>query len=103
MGVLNLESSLLIYGISGFLFFAIKHIRKPGNHGKFFLAHFSWYGDYLSVWSTFLSILCDQDLTFKVLLKVINENLPLKLESSFFVIKEKIALTLQSDCFLRVF
>ena len=45
------------------------------------------------IWSTFLSILCDQDLTFKVLLKVIKENLPLKLESSFFVIKAKIVLT----------
>ena len=43
--------------------------------------------------STFQSILCDQDLTFKVLLKVIKENLPLKLESSFFVIKAKIVLT----------
>ena len=93
MGVLNLESFLLIYGISGFLLFAIEHIRKPGNHGKFLLAHFSWYGDYLSVWSTFLSILCDQDITFKVLLKVINEDLPLKLESNFFVITAKTVLT----------
>ena len=45
------------------------------------------------IWNTFLSILCDQDLTLKVLLKVINENLTLKLESSFFVIKAKIVLT----------
>ena len=44
------------------------------------------------IWSTFLSILFDQDLTLKVLLKVIKENLPLKLESSFFVIKAKIVL-----------
>ena len=44
-------------------------------------------------WSTFLSILCDQHLTRKVLLNVIKENLPLKLESSFFVIKAKIVLT----------
>ena len=44
------------------------------------------------IWNTFLSILCDQDLTLKVLLKVIKENLPLKLESSFFVIKAKIVL-----------
>ena len=43
-------------------------------------------------WSTFLSILRDQDLTLKVLLKVIKQNLPLKLASSFFVIKAKIAL-----------
>ena len=45
------------------------------------------------IWNTFLSILFDQDLTLKVLLKVINENLTLKLESSFFVIKAKIVLT----------
>ena len=44
------------------------------------------------IWSTFLSILCDQDVTLKVLLKVIKENLPLKLENSFFVIKAKIVL-----------
>ena len=30
-----LESFLSISGISGLSFFAIKHIRKPGNHGKF--------------------------------------------------------------------
>ena len=44
------------------------------------------------IWSTFLSILCDQYLTFKVLLKVIKENLPFKFEGSFFVIKVKIVL-----------
>ena len=32
-----LESFLLISAISGFLFFAIEHIRKPGIHGKFFI------------------------------------------------------------------
>ena len=30
-----LRSLLWISGISGFSFFAIEHIRKPGNHGKF--------------------------------------------------------------------
>ena len=45
------------------------------------------------IWSTFLSILCDQDLTFKVLFKVTEENLPLKLESNLFVIKAKIVFT----------
>ena len=55
------------------------------------------------IWSTSLSILCDQDLTLKVLLKVIKENLSLKLESSFFVIKAKVVLTQQGDCFLAVF
>ena len=45
------------------------------------------------IWSTFLSILYDQKLTLNVLLKVIKENLPLKLEGSFFVIKAKIVRT----------
>ena len=31
----------------GFRFFAIEHIRKPGNHGKFSEAHFSRYWVYL--------------------------------------------------------
>ena len=35
MGVFNLESFLCIFGISGFSFFTIEHIRKHGNHGKF--------------------------------------------------------------------
>ena len=30
-----LESFLLISGISGFSFYAVEHIQKPGNHGKF--------------------------------------------------------------------
>ena len=42
--------------------------------------------------SIFLSILCVHDKTLKVLLKVIKENLPFKLEGSFFVIKAKIVL-----------
>ena len=33
--VFYLESFILISGISGFSFFAIEHIRKSGNHGKF--------------------------------------------------------------------
>ena len=44
------------------------------------------------IWSTFLSILCDQGLTFKVLLKVIKKDLLFKLEGRFFVIKVKIVL-----------
>ena len=44
------------------------------------------------IWSTFLSILCDQDLTLKVLLKVIKENLPLKLEVAFLLLKPKLYL-----------
>ena len=38
-----LESFVLISGISGFSLFAIEHIRKPGNHGKFSEAHFLRY------------------------------------------------------------
>ena len=55
------------------------------------------------IWTTFLSILCDQDLTFKELLKVIKENLPFKLEGRFFVVKAKIVLRKQRDYFLAVF
>ena len=44
------------------------------------------------IWSTFLSILCDQDTTLKVLLKVIKENLPLKLEVAFLLLKPKLYL-----------
>ena len=40
LGPLDLESFLLISGISGFSFFAIEHIQNPGNHGKFLEAHF---------------------------------------------------------------
>ena len=31
----NLEGFFMISGVSGFSYFAIKHIRKHGNHGKF--------------------------------------------------------------------
>ena len=44
------------------------------------------------IWSTFLSNLCDQDTTLKVLLKVIKENLPLKLEVAFLLLKPKLYL-----------
>ena len=91
-----LESFQLVSSISRFLLFPIEHIRKPRNHRKFLSAHFSTIfcikTIYL-IWNTFQSILCHQDLTLKVLLKVIKENLPLKLEGSFFVIKAKIVLT----------
>ena len=49
-----------------------------------------YFGDVIFEWS--LSILCDQDTTLKLLLKVFNENLPLKLERSFFVITAKMVL-----------
>ena len=38
----------MISGVSGFSVFAIKHIRKDGNHGKFSEAQFSRYWIYLS-------------------------------------------------------
>ena len=44
----DLETFLLVYGISEFSFFAIEHIRKPGNRGKFSKAHFLRYYVYLS-------------------------------------------------------
>ena len=43
LGPLDSESFLLISSISGFSFFAIEHIRKPGNHRKFSEAQFSRY------------------------------------------------------------
>ena len=67
-----LESFLLIIGISGFSFFAIENIRKPGTKENV-----------QKILSTFLSILCVHDKTFKVLLKVIKEHLLLKLEIDF--------------------
>ena len=52
--------------------------------------------------STFLSIVCDQDTTRKVLLKVINDNLPWKLENIFFVVNAKMVLKWKIDCFWAV-
>ena len=64
--------------------FAIEHIRKPGNHGKFSEAQFSsYYKAFYLILSTLLGILCDQDTTLKVLLKVMDEHLLLFLESGF--------------------
>ena len=83
----------MISGISGFLFFAIEHIRKPGNHGKKnYMLIFRGIKTIYLIWSTFLTILCDQDLTLKVLVKVIKKNLHLKLEGSFFVITARLYL-----------
>ena len=44
------------------------------------------------IWSTLLSILCDQGLIFKVLLKVTKENIPLKLEVAFLPLKPNLYL-----------
>ena len=79
----NLKSFLLISGISGFSFFAIEHIRKPGNHGKFSQAHFWGIKTIYLILSTLLGILYVQNTMYKVLLKIINKHLLLLLESSF--------------------
>ena len=51
------------------------------------------------IWSTFLSILCDQYLTFKVLLKVIKENLPWSLKVVFLLLKPKLYLNNEVTAF----
>ena len=67
----------------------MEDIRKPESTENFYKLIFRCIKTIYQVWSTFLSILCDQDLTLEVLLKVIKGNLPLKVQSSFFVIKAK--------------
>ena len=88
----DLESFLLVSGISGFSFLAIEHIQKPETPKNFYKLIFWGMKTIYLIWSTCLSILCDQDRTLKVLPKVIKEDLPLMFESSFFVIKAKIVL-----------
>ena len=82
----------MISGISGFLFFAIEHIWKLETTENFYKLIFWGIETIYLIWDTFLSILCDQVWNVKVLLLVINENLPLNLQGSFFVIKAKIVL-----------
>ena len=93
----------MISDIPWLSFFAIEHIENPETTKNFYKLIFRGIKTIYLIWSTFLSILCDQDLTLKVLLKVIKENLPLKLENSFFVIKAKIVLRKQRHYFLAVF
>ena len=90
--ILLLKSLLLISSICGFSLLAMEHIRKHGHHGNFRKLIFRGIKTIYLIWSTLLSILCVQDTPLKVLLKVVNENLPLKLEGSFFIIKAKIVL-----------
>ena len=83
----------MISGISGFSIFVIENIKKtPETTGNFYKLIFRGIKTIYLIWSTFISILCDQDLTLKMLLKVIKLNLPFKLEGSFFVIEGKIVL-----------
>ena len=90
MSVFEIESFLVFSGISGFSYSAVEHIGKLGNHENFHKLIFRGIKTIYLI--TFLSILCVEDTTLKVLLKVINENLPLMLEGNFFVIKAKIVL-----------
>ena len=87
-----LESFLLISGISGFSFLSESIFENPETTENFYKLIFRDIKTIYLTWSTFLSILCDQDLTVKVLLKVIKENLRFKLEDSFLLLKPKLYL-----------
>ena len=54
------------------LFFVVEHIQKPGNHEKFSEAHFIGIKANYLILSALLGILCVQDVTLKVLFKVID-------------------------------
>ena len=84
MGAFLFRKLLLVSGVSAFPFFAIEHIRKPNETTESFqkLIFRGVKSNYLNS-STFLSILCVEDKTLKVLLKVIKEHLLLKLEIDF--------------------
>ena len=82
----------MISGISGFSFFAKSIFENPETTENFYKLIFRGMKTIYLIWSTFLSILCDQDTTLKVLLKVIKENLTFKLEGSFFLLKPKLYL-----------
>ena len=55
------------------------------------------------IWGTFLSILCDQYTTLKVLLKVIKKNLSLILEVAFLLLKPKLYLDNKVIAFYQFF
>ena len=78
-----LESFLLISGISGFSFFVIEHIRKPETTKNFQKLIFRGIQSIYLISSTLPAILCVQDVTLKVLPKVIRKHLLLKLEIDF--------------------
>ena len=96
-----LESFLLISGVSGFSFFAIEHIRKPGNHGKFSEAHFSRYEDYL-ISRGFLTILCVQEKLSKCCSRSSKRTYHWGLKVAFLVIKTKMVLNYKIRSFLPV-
>ena len=76
----------MIPGISGFSFFATEHIRKPGTTDNFQKLIFRGVKSIYLISSAVLGILCIQDKTLHVLLKVIKEHLLLKLEIDFFLL-----------------
>ena len=90
--VFYLESFLLISCISGFSFLSESIFENPETTENFYKLIFRDIKTIYLTWSTFLSILCDQDWTVKVLLKVIKENLRFKLEDSFLLLKPKLYL-----------
>ena len=92
MGAFYLESILLISSISGFSFFAIEHIRKPGIHGKISPEVFQGTKTAYVISSTFLGFFCVKCTSLKVLLKVINDHLLLNIESGFSCFKAKMVL-----------
>ena len=77
---LLLKRFLLISSISRLSFFVIEHFENTENFHKFIFRGIKII--YL-ILSTFPSNLCVQDTILKVLLKIINKNLPMRLESSF--------------------
>ena len=82
-GYFFLKGVLLISDISGFsclLQSIFKNLETTGNFHKLI---FRGIKSIYLIWNTFLSILSVQDISLKILLKVIKENLTLKLESWF--------------------
>ena len=59
----------------------MQHIRKPGKHGK------SWFVNFKVIhtitYSTFLSVMCVYRPTLKVLIKIFNVNVVMKLNGTF--------------------
>ena len=95
LGAFDLESFLLISGISGFSFQSQSIFENPETTENFQKLIFSGIKASYLILSTFLGILCVQDTTLKVLLKVINEHLLLFtiiyiiLKVAFWLIKPK--------------
>ena len=92
---IDLESFLSISGVSGFSSFAIEHIRKPETTENFHKLIFQGIETIYLIWSFFLSILCDQDLTFKVskcCLKLPRRAYHLSLKVAFLLLKPKLYL-----------